>query len=64
MEILGLPWSEGELLDIVSLAEELTHVRRMPGFANGSVEVGVYERVPDVKANNENIPKVYPVSAL
>jgi Asp-tRNA(Asn)/Glu-tRNA(Gln) amidotransferase A subunit family amidase len=64
MEILGAPWSEGKLLNIASLVEGLSHVRRMPAFANGTVEVGVYSVVPEVRPDTGNIPAVYPVGVL
>jgi Asp-tRNA(Asn)/Glu-tRNA(Gln) amidotransferase A subunit family amidase len=64
MEILGAPWSEGKLLNIASLVEGLSHVRRMPEFANGSVEVGVYSSVPLVRPDAGNIPAAYPVGVL
>lgn len=64
MEILGAPWSEGKLLNIASLVEGLNHVRRMPEFANGSVEVGVYSSVPLMRPDAGNIPAAYPVGVL
>ncbi|ROW13866.1 hypothetical protein VPNG_03512 [Cytospora leucostoma] len=37
MEILGLPWSEGKLLNIAQGINEMMPMRRMPSSANGSV---------------------------
>lgn len=63
MEILGLPWSEGRLLNIAQQISELTPVRRMPVLANGTVEVTEYESVPTVTPL-ANIPAAYPVGRL
>ncbi|KKY33912.1 putative amidase [Diaporthe ampelina] len=63
MEILGLPWSEARLLNIAQQISELTHVRRMPVLANGTVEVTKYESVPTVTPL-ANIPAAYPVGRL
>ncbi|KAE8453785.1 hypothetical protein EG329_009297 [Mollisiaceae sp. DMI_Dod_QoI] len=64
MEILGQPWTESKLLNIAAHISDLTHVRRMPSFANGSVEVSAYETVPIVTPNSSNIPGAYPVGML
>ncbi|PGH27617.1 hypothetical protein AJ80_00630 [Polytolypa hystricis UAMH7299] len=51
MEILGLPWSEAELLGIASGVEEMMgrRVKRMPQFSAGDVVVKKrYERVPEI----------------
>jgi Asp-tRNA(Asn)/Glu-tRNA(Gln) amidotransferase A subunit family amidase len=61
MEILGRPWSESMLINIASHISSLTHVRRMPAFANMSVEVRSYSSVPTVTPNTGNIPSVYPI---
>ncbi|KAL1876257.1 hypothetical protein Daus18300_002885 [Diaporthe australafricana] len=63
MEILGLPWSEGRLLSIAQQIGELAPVRRMPSFANGTVEVSEYESVPTVTPL-ANIPAAYSVGRL
>lgn len=66
MEILGLPWSEDKLLNIAQLVSEmLPPVRRMPSFANGSVEIpsGGYQRVPTITPL-ANIPSEYPIGKL
>jgi hypothetical protein len=60
MEILGKPWGESMLINIASHISSLTHVRRMPPFANMSVEVTSYSSVPTVIPNTANIPSAYP----
>ena len=64
MEILGLPWTEGKLLNIASHISDLTHVRRMPTFANQSVEVVSYASVPTITPDTSNIPSSYPIGIL
>lgn len=51
MEILGMPWGELDLLRVAKGVDDRVHGRRAPvtGGINGSVEVGMYESVPDVK---------------
>jgi Asp-tRNA(Asn)/Glu-tRNA(Gln) amidotransferase A subunit family amidase len=61
MEILGLPWSESILVNIASHISALAHVRRMPTFANMSVEMDSYSLVPKVTPNTGNIPIAYPI---
>jgi Asp-tRNA(Asn)/Glu-tRNA(Gln) amidotransferase A subunit family amidase len=56
LDILGLPWSEGKLLNMAAHISDLTHVRRMPSFANSSV--------PTITPNTSNIPSAYPVGVL
>ncbi|TVY48574.1 putative amidase [Lachnellula occidentalis] len=63
MEIMSLPWSESKLVNIASHISDLTHVRRMPSFANGSVEVSTYSSVPRITPNT-TIPSAYPVGML
>jgi Asp-tRNA(Asn)/Glu-tRNA(Gln) amidotransferase A subunit family amidase len=64
MEILGRPWSEELLLQIGYEIEMLTHVRRMPGWAKESVEVGELSEVPAVTPDRENINEAYPLGTL
>ncbi|KUJ20364.1 amidase signature enzyme [Mollisia scopiformis] len=64
MEILGKPWTESKLLNIAAHISDLTHIRRMPQFANGSVEVSSYEAIPTITPNKSNIPAAYPVGTL
>lgn len=64
MEILGLPWSEGELIGIGKGIESLGTVRKMPGFANVSVEVEGFGEVSFQGPNMGNIPGAYAVGVL
>ncbi|KAK4194587.1 amidase signature domain-containing protein [Triangularia verruculosa] len=64
MEILGRPYTEGLLLNIANHIAERFPVRRMPPFANGTVEAKVYETVPVIKPDTENIPAVYPIGVF
>ena len=59
---LGLPWSESKLLAAAARIDDLLHVRRMPPFANMSIEVtSAYSAVPSVTPNRSNIPNAYTV---
>lgn len=64
MEILGRPWAEGLLLNIASHIDELVSVGKMPPFANGTVEVKVYDTVPSLVPRTDNIPAEYPVGVF
>jgi Asp-tRNA(Asn)/Glu-tRNA(Gln) amidotransferase A subunit family amidase len=65
MEILGLPFTEEKLLNIARhIGDALGPVRKMPAFANYSVEATAYESVPIIKPNNANINPAYPVGRL
>jgi Asp-tRNA(Asn)/Glu-tRNA(Gln) amidotransferase A subunit family amidase len=65
MEILGLPWSEAKLLGAAARIDDLLHARRMPTFANTSVEAtSAYAAVPSIMPNRGNIPSQYPVGVL
>lgn len=66
MEILGRPWEEGKLLRLAAVMEGLggMRVRRMPTFANASVEVGGLDSVPTVVPDRGNIPAAYPIGKL
>lgn len=65
MEILGLPWSEAKLLGMAARIDDLLHARKMPTFANMSVEVtNAYTAVSSVTPNRGNIPSQYPVGVL
>lgn len=65
MEILGLPWSEDRLLNIAQGISDVLPARRMPSFANGTVQVPAagYQSVPSVTPL-ANIPLGYPVGKL
>jgi Asp-tRNA(Asn)/Glu-tRNA(Gln) amidotransferase A subunit family amidase len=64
MEILGLPWSEDRLLNMAYHISNIHDVRRMPSFANGSVEARAYDSVPSIIPDITNIPAPYPVGIL
>ncbi|KAB5547285.1 amidase signature domain-containing protein [Coniochaeta sp. 2T2.1] len=65
MEILGTPFSEEKLLNIARhVSEALAPVRKMPAFANYSVEARSYGEVPVVRPNRGNINAAYPVGKL
>ncbi|KUI52525.1 Glutamyl-tRNA(Gln) amidotransferase subunit A 2 [Cytospora mali] len=67
LEILGMPWSEGKLLNIAQEISDMMPVRKMPSFANSTVEVpaGGYEGVPVLTVTPlANISPEYPVGRL
>jgi Asp-tRNA(Asn)/Glu-tRNA(Gln) amidotransferase A subunit family amidase len=65
MEILGLPFVEGKLLNIARhVSEVLGPVRMMPAFANYSVEAREYDRVPVITPKAGNINAAYPIGRL
>lgn len=64
MEIMGLPYSEGKLLNIASHITHLRPVRKMPIFANRSVETKKYSAVPVISPDNGNIAAAYPIGVL
>lgn len=65
MEILGRPFNEAKLLNIARhVSEALGPVRKMPVFANYSVETRDYETVPVIRPDNANINAAYPVGKL
>lgn len=64
MEIMGLPFSEGKLLNIASHITHLHPVRKMPTFANQSAEVKDYSAVPVISPNRGNIAAAYPIGVL
>ncbi|KXS96197.1 hypothetical protein AC578_2832 [Pseudocercospora eumusae] len=61
MEILGMPWTEGKLLQI---AYQLEGVRRPPSWAKEVVPVKMYESVPGIMPDAGNVPRVYPIGVL
>lgn len=63
-EILGLPWSESSLLNIASHISDAIHIRRMPSFANASLEAKNYTTVPVVTPDRASISSVYPLGQL
>lgn len=64
MEILGAPFTEGKLLNMAAHITRQYPVRRMPAFANQSVEARSYTDVPVITPNISNIPSQYPIGAL
>ena len=63
MEILGLPWSEGALLQLAKSIDDRLHARKMPvtNGLNETVEVTAsYVTVPEVTPLR-NIPAAYPL---
>ncbi|KAK4649540.1 uncharacterized protein QC761_119880 [Podospora bellae-mahoneyi] len=64
MEILGRPFAEGLLLNMANHIAEKFPVRRMPPFANGTVEARAYESVPVIRPDTGNIPGVYPIGVF
>lgn len=60
MEMLGMPWMEGPLLNLARMVSEVRRVRKMPVFADGMVEASG-QGVPVVVPDRGNIPKVYPI---
>ena len=61
VEILGRRWEEATLLGVAKRVEEIRHVRKMPAFANTSVESIKLGTVPVVVPNRGNIPSQYPI---
>jgi Asp-tRNA(Asn)/Glu-tRNA(Gln) amidotransferase A subunit family amidase len=70
MEIMGLPWSEAKLFSIAAEIEKIAHWRKMPAFANMSVQAGQggyngsVTTVPKITPNRGNISPAYPVGVL
>ena len=64
MEILGLPWSEGMMLQTAYQIEQLGRVRRTPTWAKQVVETRMYQEVSVLKPNTGSIPPQYPVGIL
>ena len=64
MEILGMPWSEGKLLNIAKMVVGVKRVRKMPVSTDMVVESQILAQVPKVVPNTKNIPNVYPVGIL
>ncbi|KAK7752229.1 hypothetical protein SLS62_005763 [Diatrype stigma] len=64
MEIMGLPFSEGKLLNIASEITHLRPVRKMPISTNRSVETKNYSALPVISPDNGNIAAAYPIGVL
>ena len=61
MEMLGLPWSEGQLLNLARLVSEARKVRRMPVYAEAAVEARAGGGVPVIVPDTKDIPRAYPI---
>ena len=64
MEILGMPWSEGKLLNIAKMVAEVKRVRKMPVSTEMVVESQVLSQVPKIVPDTKDIPSVYPIGVL
>ena len=64
MDILGMPWSEGKLLNIAKMVAEVKRVRKMPVSTEMVVESQTLAQVPKVVPDTKDIPSVYPVGVL
>ena len=64
MEILGMPWSEGKLLNIAKMVVGLKRVRKMPLSTEGRVESQMLAQVPKIMPDTKDIPSVYPIGVL
>ena len=64
MEILGMPWAEGKLLNMARMVAEVKRVRRMPRSTEAGVESVRLGEVPRIVPDTESIPGVYPVGVL
>ena len=61
MEMLGMPWTEGALLNLAKMVSEVRRVRRMPAFAEAVVGARAGQGVPVIAPDTRDIPKVYPI---
>ncbi|KAL8852991.1 MAG: hypothetical protein Q9221_002139 [Calogaya cf. arnoldii] len=59
MEILGLPWTEGKLLNIAKHIATVRRVRKMPALTEAPTEAASYDTVPIIDPNSKNIPSAY-----
>ena len=64
MEILGLPWSEGALLNIADHVTKLMPTRKTPPFANALAEPKCYHHVPEIRPDTGNIPAEYAIGVF
>lgn len=64
MEILGMPWSEGKLLNIARMVADAKRVRRMPRSTEKAVESVVLGEVPKVVPDRGGIARGYPTGVL
>ncbi|KAL8648987.1 MAG: hypothetical protein Q9226_005764 [Calogaya cf. arnoldii] len=59
MEILGLPWTEGKLLNIAKHVATVRRVRKMPALTEAPTEATSYDTVPIIVPNSGKIPSAY-----
>ena len=64
MEILGMPWSEGKLLNIAKMVVGGKRVRKMPVSTEMVVESQVLAQVPKIVPDTKDIPSAYPIGVL
>ena len=64
MEILGMPWSEGKLLNVAKMVTDVKRVRRIPRSTEAAVESKPLGKVSKIVPDTRNIPKVYPIGVL
>lgn len=64
MEILGMPCSEGKLLNMARKIADVKKVRRMPKSTEAGVESVRLGAVPKIVPNTKDIPKAYPLGVL
>ena len=64
MEILGMPWSEGKLLNIAKMVVGVKRVRKMPVSTERVVESQMLAEVPKIVPDTKDIPSVYPIGVL
>lgn len=64
MEILGLEWSEKELLSLAHAYDRLGTVRRMPYWAEQAVESRYLSQVPVIAPMSGTMPPEYPLGIL
>ncbi|KAL9098401.1 MAG: hypothetical protein Q9163_005931 [Psora crenata] len=64
MEVLGLQWSETELLSTAKSIAEVVTVRKIPQSTEKEVARRKYKAVPKIVPDTRNIPDVYPIGVL
>ena len=64
MEILGMPWNEGKLLNIAKMVAGVKRVRKMPLRTEKVVESQMLVQVPKIVPDTKDIPSVYLIGVL
>ncbi|KAL9012775.1 MAG: hypothetical protein Q9173_002481 [Seirophora scorigena] len=64
MEILGMPWTEGKLLNLAKQVAAVRRVRRIPSLTEATIEPATYESVPIVVPNLATVSSAYPLGKL